>query len=135
MKAAFANFIKENPNCKGFARNPEAKQIFEEILSKDENIIAMIDVSANRKPAISAVVNEIEDFYISSQPNLFDLTDSVVKQALGRMVTSVLRPFGYVVKRRRYLPKVCTSKFITSGRIYAKDGPATMRVVRKIEKI
>ncbi len=134
MKATFADFIKENPNCKGFARNPEAKQIFD-ILSKDENIIAMIDVSANRKPAISAVVDKVENFYIKSQSNLFDLTDSIVKQALGRMVTSILRPFGYVAKRRRAMPKGCTSQFITSGRVYDKGGTATMRVVRKIEKI
>lgn len=134
MKATFDDFIAQNPNCKKYDGNPEAIHIFDNILSKEENIIAMIDASDAQKPALSACVNEVEAYYKSIPNPVFDLTDDFTKQAVGRMVKTVLEPFGYQPHKQKDMPKACLAEFITSATVYKFIGNATMRVVRKIEE-
>ena len=100
MKATFADFIRNAPNYNRFENNKQAQYIFENILSDDSNIIAMIDVSESGKPALCACINQVEEYYLSQQiplldPDLFDLRDNYTKQALGTMVKVILEPFGY----------------------------------------
>lgn len=134
MKATFSDFIAQNPNCKKFSTDPEAMYIFEEILSKDENIIAMIDATKAKKPALSACVKEVETYYRSKTKPSFDLTDDFTKQAVGRMVRTILKPFGYQTDSQKDMPKSCSADFVTSAMTYRFVGDATMRVVQKIEE-
>lgn len=135
MKATFNDFIQKAHNYKKFDGNVDAIYIFENILSKDENIIAMIDVSEVGKPALCACISEIENFYISKSTPIFDLKDNFTKQALGTMVRIILEPFGYQTKSQKYIPKSYNSQFITSAMTYTKTGIATMKVIRRIEEI
>lgn len=135
MKATFNDFIKKAPNYKKFDQNPDAIFIFENILSKDENIIGMIDISETGRPAICACINEIELYYTSQTNSTFDLTDNFTKQALGTMVRIVLEPFGYLAQKQKDIPKSYNTQFVTSATTYSKTGPATMKVVRTITEI
>lgn len=135
MKATFKDFIQNAPNYKKFDGNPQAIHIFEKILSNDDNIIAMIDVSEAGKPALCGCLSEIEDYYQNQSSPLFDLNNNFTKQALGTMVRVVLEPFGYVTNSQKSIPKNFKPKFVTSAMTYVKTGEASMRVVKRIEKI
>jgi hypothetical protein len=64
----------------------------------------------------------------------FNLLDGFTKQALGRMVKTILDPFGYRPNKQKDMPKAIGAKFVTSATTYKFEGNATMKVVRKIEK-
>ena len=139
MKATFEDFIKLAPNYNKFDGNAQARHIFEKILSNDDNIIAMIDVSEAGKPALCACLKQVEDYYLDQQiplldPDLFDLRDNFTKQALGTMVKIILEPFGYQPSSQKNIPKKYQAKFVVSAMTYQKTGPASMRVVRRIEE-
>lgn len=135
MKATFNDFLTKAPNYNSFAGNPDAIHIFEEILSKDENIISMIDFSEAGKLALAACIEEVENFYTNQANPTFHLTNNFTKQALGTMVRVILEPFGYLPKNQKEMPKRANAKFVKSSMLYEKSGPATLQVVRKIEKI
>lgn len=135
MKAVFEEFIKNNPNCQKFENQLEARYIFESILSKDENIIAMVEASDAGKPALSACINEVEHFFVGQLNPEFDLTNNFTKQALGLMVKTILEPFGYTSDRQKDIPKSCNSKYVTSATVYAKTNQGKLKVVKKIEKV
>jgi len=65
MRATIADLIADNPNCQKLRGNMDAEAIFD-ILSKDENIILMIEMSDLNKPALAACVGEVER-YIDSR--------------------------------------------------------------------
>lgn len=134
MKATFDDFIAENPNCSKFKGDPDAISVFD-ILSKDENIISMIDVSEAGKPALTACVKEIETFFENQNNPTFDLTDGFTRTAAGRMIKTVLAPFGYEVTVQKDLPKASDAKYFTSASCYEKSGTATMKVVRTIAEV
>lgn len=135
MKTTFNDFIQNSPKYKKYDGNPDAIYIYDNILSKDENIIAMIDISEAGKPALCACILEIENYHDSQTNPTFDLTDNFTKQTLGAMVKTVLEPFGYETKNQKDIPRGYNAKYVTSATTYAKTGPATMRVVRKTEEI
>lgn len=135
MKATFKDFIVNAPNYKKYAGDATAIHIFENILSKDENIIAMIDTSESGKPALSACITEVENYFLCQNNPLFDLNDDFAKQALGRMVRVILEPFGYLPKSQKDMPKFCNSKFVRSAMTYELTGPASMKVIRTIVEL
>ena len=135
MKARYEDFINQNINCKKFADDADAIYIFDNILSRDENIIALIDTSKAGRPALAACIREVEAYYKGRSAPSFDLTDDFTKQALGRMVKTVLEPFGYHPDKQKNLPKGISTEYVTSSMTYRFSGKATMRVVQKIERI
>jgi hypothetical protein len=139
MKTTFKDFLDENQICSKFEGNFDAKAIFD-LLSEDENIIKMIDASeaAPRVPALTACAKLVEGYVDGRKEPQVDLNDNFTRTAVGRMVKTILRPFGYEVLARsaqRNFPKSLGVKYFTSASCYEKTGPATMKVVRKIEKI
>ena len=134
MKATFNDFLAENPNCSKYDGNPDAIAIFD-LLSKDENIIGMIDASEAGKPALSACVDEIEAFFSNQQNPTFFLTDDFTRQAVGRMIKTILAPFGYEVTVQKDLPKALKGKYFTSASCYTKSGTPTMKVIRTITEV
>lgn len=134
MKATFNDFLNENPNCTKFAGNPHAITVFE-LLSKDDNIISMIDVSEASKPALAPCVAELESFYDSLSSPQMDFTDGFTRTVVGRMVKTILNPFGYEVTVQKDLPKAFKGKYFTSASCYSKTGKATMQVIRTIAEI
>ncbi len=135
MKAKFEDFINDAQNYKKYDGDPTAIHIFEKILSKDENIISMIDTSESNKPALSACINEVENYFLTQSNPFFDLNDSFAKQGLGRMVRVILEPFGYEPKSQKDMPKACNSQFVKSAMSYELTGKATMKVIRAIVEI
>lgn len=134
MKATFSDFIFDNLNCSGFENNPDARAVFE-LLSEDRNIIAMIDACENGKPALSACAVEIEKFLSLKDNPTMDLRDTFTKTVIGRMIKSILAPFGYLPSKQNYISKNIQVVFFTSGMCYQKTGEATMHVVKKIEEL
>lgn len=135
MKSSFADFIKEMPVYQKFDGNRDAIYIFENILSRDENIIGMIDANEAGKPALSGCIQEVEAYYLSQATPTFDLTDNFTKTALGAMVKVILDPFGYQSKSQKSIPKSCNPRFVGSAMTYEKTGQPTMKVERAIVEI
>lgn len=134
MKATFEDFIEQNPNCKKFVGDAMALYIFESIFSRDENVIAMIDATKAGKPALSACIREVEEYYKNTLVPTLDLTNDFTKQALGRMVKAVLEPFGYQTDKQKDMPRGISTEFVTSATVYKFSGNATMKIVQEIKK-
>ena len=101
----------------------------------DENLIAMTEMSDLNKPALAACVSEVERYFDSREASELDLRDSFSKQAVGRMVKTVLAPFGYETAIQRDMPKNSGSKYFASATCYRKTRKATMKVVKTIVEI
>ena len=129
MKATFSDFVHDNPNCSKFHTDPDAISIFN-LLSQDANIIAMIDASEAGKPALSACVINVEVCAQSSQS--INLTDGFTRTAIGRMIKTILKPFGYEVDKQKNLAKNLGATYFTSASCYKMTGHASMKVVRTI---
>jgi hypothetical protein len=136
MKATFADFLKENPNCSKFAGNPDAIAAFD-FLSQDDSIIKMIDFSEAEKPALAGCVHEIEFWFDSLPSSAIDFNDDFTRTAVGRMVKTILKPFGYEVTTQKDLTKGFKGKYFTSASCYQfnKNAPATMKIARAVVPI
>lgn len=134
MKATFEDFLIENSNCSGFTENVDAIEIFE-LLSEDEVIIDMIELSDQGRPALEACIKRVESWYSNQSNNLIDLNDDFTRKAIGRMIKTILLPFGYEVCSRKAISKQCGSNFFTSASCYKKTGIARLKVVKKIEEM
>lgn len=134
MKATYHDFIKSNPTCSKFQGNRDAMALFD-LLNEDENIMKMIDFADNLKPALAGCISEIEAFYRNLQNPTIDLKDSFTKTAVGRMVKTILEPFGYCVTKQKNFPKHISTEFFSSASCYEKTGVATMKIVKRIEPI
>lgn len=132
MKATFNDFVQDNPNCSKFHTDPAAISIFN-LLSQDANIIAMIDASEAGKPALSACVSNVETYARSNQK--IDLNDGFTRTVIGRMIKTILKPFGYEVDKPKNLPKSSGATYFTSASCYKMTGNATMKVIRTIVPI
>jgi len=135
MKATYQDFLQENPTCAKYAADNTAQGLFD-LLSTDSNILAMLDASEHEEPALYACVRQIEDFLTQNPSPIFDVKDNPVRQTVGCMVKTILRPFGYRVTKQKNLPKN-SGKYFASASCYTLSAPeeATMRVVKKIEEI
>lgn len=134
MKATFEDFIKENPNCSGFYDLADARELFN-LLSKDENIIKMIEISEMKKPALVACLNDIHEWYENKGQCELNLLDSFTKTVVGRMIKSILAPFGYRVTKQKDIPKAASKKYFSSASCYELLAPeeATLHIVKRIE--
>ncbi len=124
MKAKFNDFINENKNCSGLSENQDAKAVFN-IISKDSNIIKMIQYSEFGKPALEACVIEIEGYYTNRLNPEIDLKDSFTKQAIGRMVKTILNIYGYEVDGQKDISRSISTKYFTSASCYRKSEEST----------
>lgn len=135
MKATYDDFIRENPTCARIADNIIPQTLFD-LISEDVNILAMIEASEQGKPALGGCVQQVEKFLEDHPSPRFDVKNAVVRQTIGCMVKTILRPFGYRVTRQKNLSKGA-GKYFASASCYALSAPeeATMRVIKKIEEI
>ena len=136
MKAAFDDFIAQNPNCSKFDGNADAVFIFN-WLSEDLKIILMLEASDAGKPALTPWAKHLErvlQFEIKNPTISFE--DNFTKQAVGLMVKCILEPFGYVVWKQKDLPKSAEATQFQSASVYRRDymKKATLRVAKYIEK-
>jgi len=134
MKAIYADFIQANPNCSKFASNRDAMVIFD-FLNQDTNIIRMVDFSEMGKPALSGCVLALEAFFDQMQNPTITLADGFTRTAVGRMVKTILEPFGYRPTSQKSFPRDYVLKYFTSASCYRKTGPATMQIVKRVEAI
>lgn len=136
MKATFADFINQNPNCSKFDGNADAMLIFE-FLSREPAIIQMIEASDAEKPALTPLVVHLEQLLLGIKNPTISFDDNFTKQAVGLMVKTILEPFGYVPWKQKDLPKSAGSTQFRSASVYRRDPTkkASMRVVKHIEEV
>jgi len=127
-------FLTEWPICKKYYSNADAIAIFE-LMSEDENIINMIEVSETGKPALLGCLKEVENYYDSLKNPIFDLTDNFTRTAVGRMVATILSPFGYKPVVQVNFSKTNKGKYFSSATRYEKTETPTLRIKRTIEKV
>lgn len=133
MKRMYNDFISANPNCSGLSSSKTAEAVFD-FLSRDENIISMIESADAQQPALAGCVQELEAFYDGIQDKDMDLED-FNKQAVGRMIKTILEPFGYVPTGQKYLSKALNTKYFKSAKCYSLTNPASMKVIKKIVEV
>lgn len=134
MKATYNDFISANPNCSNYADNKDAQKIFD-FLNQDENIIKMLELADQGRPALAGCVIELESFYESLNSTTLDFTDGFTRTVIGRMIKTIIEPFGYCVTKQKDFTKNKKGKYFTSASCYSLTGPATMHVVKRIEEI
>lgn len=134
MKAIYNDFISANPNCSGFQDNTDAKKIFD-FLNQDDIIIKMIESADQGRPALAGCVIELEAYYKTLNSTTIDFTDGFTRTVVGRMIKSIIEPFGYCVTKQKDFTKSRKCEFFTSASCYALTGPATMRIVKRVEPI
>lgn len=135
MKAKYKDFIKENPTCSQFKDNKDMKNLFR-LLNKDPMIIKMIEFADQGKPALGGVVVELEDWYKKREEKSIDLEDHFTKTAVGRIIKTILAPFGYKVTKNKDIPRELASIYFRSAACYSFDpqAKASMEVVKKIQE-
>ena len=134
MKATYEDFITANPNCSGFENNGDARKVFD-FLNKDENIIKMAEYADQGKPALAGCVLELEAYYRSMNSSQIDFKADFPRTVVGRMVKTILEPFGYVVTKQKDFTKSRKGEYFKSASCYALTGPASMRIVKCVEEI
>lgn len=134
MKAIYDDFITANPNCSGYQDNTDAQKIFD-FLNRDDIIIKMIESADQGRPALAGCVIELEAYYKNLNSSTVDFTDGFTRTVVGRMVKTVLEPFGYRVTKQKDFTKNKKGEFFTSASCYAFTGPATMHIVKRVEPI
>ena len=83
MKAIYSDFLNENRKCgRDLETNDTAKALFS-LLSKDRNIIAMIDAADAGKPAISPVALIVESYCERHYSPDFDLANEQRRTVVG----------------------------------------------------
>lgn len=129
MRTTFEQFIADNPTCGKFKENAGAVEIFD-IINKRDNILRMIELSEFGKPALSACVKEIEEFCDSDRNFSINLQDEFTRKMIGRMVKSVLAPYGYRVERQKEIPQKVESKYFSTASCYiSTDNSDNLRMV------
>jgi hypothetical protein len=125
----FEDFLNGNPTYSGLRGNAMAETAFEE-LSRIPSIYKMTAASNAGEPAISACIGDIER--LLGQQSQFDLNSNFNKQALGRMVKTILEPFGYSRVSRKRIRKGL-SNFVTSAAVYSQDNQCPARLDLVVE--
>jgi len=139
MKATYRDFLNENPKCgKDLVTNTNAQAVFD-LLSRDRNIIAMIEASDAGKPAISPVVLIIEVFCTRHPSESFNLANEQRRTVVGCMIKTILSRFGYepvrpATRTQKELSRTIGAKYFVSGSCYTYEplAPASMRIVRTV---
>ena len=136
MKAKFSDFIDLNKNCSKYQTNKDMQELFA-LLSTDEYILKMVEYADSGKPALAGVVLDIEQWHDAKNNCLVDFTDSFTKTAVGRMVKTIIAPFGYVVTKQKDMPRDLKTKYFTSASCYEYDdeAPKTMKIVKRIVEL
>ncbi|MBC9783525.1 hypothetical protein H1S01_03235 [Heliobacterium chlorum] len=115
------------PKYKKFKDNPTVKKIYE-FLSEPESIDKMISACENGKPALSGIVQKLEEQF-ANDPYL-TLSNNTVKQLIGSLIKEVLYDFGYIVNIQRV---VSNSQVFSSATHYCKDDEKVKKIlVRKL---
>lgn len=118
-KSLFELYFEENPNCSKYRDDDAARGVFD-ILSKKSNILKMMEVSAFGKPALSVCVAEVENFWFACSSPHLDLNDDFARQAVGRMVMTILGKYGYKKTVQRDMPKSSGALLFKTAMCYEK---------------
>jgi len=134
MKATYTDFISANLNCSNYENNLDAQKIFD-FLNNDENIIKMIDFAEQGRPALAGCVFELENYFDSMVNPSIDLNDGFTRTVVGRMVKTIIEPFGYRVTKQKDFTKNRKGKYFTSASCYALTAPASMQIIKIVAEI
>lgn len=144
MLKTFDDFLKAYPRYTKYCRGTVLENAFNDIVSKEANIIKMIQVIQNGVTPISIIAKEIEQ-YVSSHPdetvtldrNVDEKRADTCRQAIGAMIATVISPFGYekIKGQNRPIPLAYKGDFLSTGATYQKTGTATMQIVLTIVPI
>lgn len=136
MKATYEDFKNEvgNANCSGYFGNEDMEELFN-FLSEDNHIIRMIEMTEMQKPALAGCAKDVESWFLRKNNPKIDLADGFTRTVIGRLVKTILKPFGYEVTKQKDMPKGLDCKFFASASCYKKTGIATMHIVKRIEEM
>jgi len=134
MKNTFNDFIRQNLNCSGLATSITAKALYD-FMNQDQMIIAMLEYADMGKPALAGCVELLEAYYTSLSTIDFSLDDDFNRQAIGRMIKTILEPFGYQPTSQKTFSKALGTKYFRSAKCYALLAKPRLAVVKTIVEI
>lgn len=134
MKATFEDFLAEHRTCSNYTYNADAQAVFN-LMSENENIFRMIDATEAGRPALLGCLQEIESYYDSLVNPIFKLSEMYPRTAVGRMVATIIKPFGYKPIKQVNFSKTNRGKYFSSATRYEKSGTARLRVARTIKRV
>ena len=104
---------------KGMVDSSKGREIFG-FLTKTENVNIMVAFNDLNMPALSGVARRPEQTFKDNKE--FTLDNPRNRRVIGRMVTHILRKFGYTPsKSKSRVRNFAESKYFESASIYAKD--------------
>jgi hypothetical protein len=64
-----------------------------------------------------------------------DFNDGFTRTVVGRMVKTILEPFGYLVTKQKDFTKNRKGDYFTSASCYSLTGPASMKIIKIVAEI
>ncbi len=127
----YKDFIKNNKNCNGYKDDVGMQEIFN-FLCEERNVIKMVEYSDVKKPALAAVVLELEKKFGNSKESGVDLKNEFTRTVIGRLIKYILADYGYIEPKQKDLPNEikAQAKYFSSGSWYSKKGPSEMRIIK-----
>ncbi|URJ48735.1 hypothetical protein [Paenibacillus polymyxa] len=114
-------FFEGYPKYKGYEENCTVKDIYN-WLSLPQRIAQMVQTCEQGKPALEAVVEELERAFDLRLDFSFDVgideKNQFHKQMVGAMIKEILWDFGYIQTLNKRFSARVNSKYFKSGMIY-----------------
>jgi len=134
VKSTFEDFLNYSKATKRYEGNITAESILN-FLNKDENIAKMILASESRLPAISFIVQDIENF-------ISDLDDGGfsgkmhIRHCVRESIKVILIPYGYgKIEGKRNVPGKSKGDKFSIGDVYCLDRVPRMKLKYVIREI
>ena len=123
-----SDFLDSYPRFNTICSNFRSQDILSQ-LTEPENIHKMIVASHLGRPALEALVVDLESDFSTLTPSvkaLFDYNNITERQAVGSMIQYVLKDFGYLKDGSKSLKKRPNAIFKTAA-TYSKDSHANAK--------
>lgn len=112
--------INNSPNYVRFHNNSEANYIYTNILCNPSNLNAMCNACVAGVPALAVVVSEIEHYFDGLNRPTFDVrNDCYARSYIGRMISIILKQYGFSKTTTTKVPKSTNSKYFSKASKYS----------------
>ena len=133
--------LEENKKYQTLFETKGMCELFSKI-AKEVNVEKMMDYSRKGRPAIEAVIEDIEDYVEERIDCEVDLSDNLTKQGLGSICKVILEPYGFKkvgkknISSKKNAKGVPTNHIFSSGSCYKEErDEATLLIIKVTVRI
>lgn len=96
--------------------NDDDKRVYD-FLAEKEQVGAMLHISESGRPALEAVVKELERRYANQLG--FSFNEKENRKKVGRMIRDIIKPYGYTAERETQLGQNSGAAFFKNAHTYS----------------